>query len=190
MAIEKLITVKLYGRLGATFGWRHELAVKSPAEAVYALCKVVPGFKEYFTREGHQYAVFRGKKNIKAEEIKEWVGNEEIGIAPAPQGSKRAGVFQIVLGVVLFAVGFFVGGQTWGPALMMMGAGMAVGGVAMMLSPMPKGMDGEAVENRPSFGFNGPVNTIAQGNCVPLAYGRVLCGSAVISGGVYFEERT
>lgn len=189
MATEKLVTIKLYGRLGALFGWRHEYAVKSPAEAVRALSATIPGFREYFARQGSQYAIFRGKKNIPLDEVVEWTGSDEIGIAPAPQGSKRAGVFQVVLGVVLLVVGVFTWGSTWGPALAMMGAGMAIGGAALMLSPMPKGMDGEAVENRPSYGFNGPVNTVAQGNCVPLAYGKILAGSAVISGGVYFEER-
>jgi predicted phage tail protein len=43
-------------------------------------------------------------------------------------------------------------------------------------------------ENKPSFLFDGPVNTIAQGHPVPVGYGEMYVGSAVISAGIVTEE--
>ena len=39
------------------------------------------------------------------------------------------------------------------------------------------------------YHFNGVVNTTAQGNPVPLGYGRMIVGSAVVSAGIYAMDR-
>jgi predicted phage tail protein len=36
---------------------------------------------------------------------------------------------------------------------------------------------GERPENKPSFLFDGPVNTITQGHPVPVGYGKAFVGS-------------
>ena len=67
---------------------------------------------------------------------------------------------------------------------------LVVGGVAQMLAPHAKGIGAkDSAENQASYSFNGPVNTQAQGNPVPVGYGRCWGGSAVISGGVYAEDQ-
>ena len=38
-------------------------------------------------------------------------------------------------------------------------------------------------ENEPSLAFDGAVNTMGQGGPVPLGYGRLLVGSAIVSVG-------
>jgi len=45
------------------------------------------------------------------------------------------------------------------------------------LTPLPKSSGG----SDQAFGFSGPVNTTAQGNPVPIGYGRLIVGSVVIS---------
>lgn len=180
----------MYGKLGTKFGREFKLAVKNAQEAVRALCVMVDGFEEYISKPEHQYAIFYGKDNMSKEELGHPSGKNDIRIAPIPQGSKRGGIFQIIVGVVLVVAGFFTGGTTWGPAMMAFGAAMAVSGAMMMLSPQPKGADSlDSVENRSSYSFNGAVNTEAQGNPVPLLYGEAIVGSSVISGGVYTEDR-
>jgi predicted phage tail protein len=42
-----------------------------------------------------------------------------------------------------------------------MGAAMILGGVAMLLTPVPKGTKNKSVDNEPSYAFNGAVNTQA-----------------------------
>lgn len=64
------------------------------------------------------------------------------------------------------------------------------GGVIQMLSPQQKGISAkDNPDNGASYNFNGPVNTSAQGNPVPLLYGRMICGSAVISAGILADDK-
>ncbi len=111
-------------------------------------------------------------------------------------GSKRGGVLQTILGVVLIVVGIYgniAGG--WGQPFINAGVGMVIGGVAQMLGPQPKGLGSQdSAENRPSYSMNGTVNTQAQSNPVSVAYGGhdqkgMLVGSAVISGGIMAEDQ-
>lgn len=192
---EKIRTIRLYGRLGARFGRVHRLAVANAAEAARALCVLLPGFKqELATSEerGIRYAVFVGKENVGEDRLHEPPGNQDIRIAPVLHGSKRGGVLQTIVGVVLVVVGavisFYGGGL--GAPIMKLGAAMILGGVIQMLSPQPRGLSAkDSPNNGASYNFNGPVNTTAQGNPVPILYGRLVVGSAVISGGVYAEDQ-
>lgn len=196
---ERLRTIRLYGQLGSRFGRSFRLAVNSPAEAVRALCAILPGFERYLhgaNQNGMAFAVFIGKQNLSKEQLQDPPGNEDIRIAPVLLGSKRGGVLQTILGVVLIVVGIYgsiAGG--WGQPFINAGVGMVIGGVAQMLGPQPKGLGSQdSAENRPSYSMNGTVNTQAQGNPVPVAYGGhdqkgMLTGSAVISGGIMAEDQ-
>lgn len=182
----KLKTIRLYGKLGARFGRVHRLAVSSAAEAVRALCVMLPGLESHLTNAPGGYAVFYGRENISQDSLRHPAGSDDIRIAPIPAGAKRGGLFQLVLGIVLIVVG----AVTYNPALIAAGVGMAIGGAVMMLSPQPSAAEtADAANNRSSYAFNGAVNTQAQGNPVPLLYGELIVGSAVISGGVYVEDR-
>jgi|TARA_R100000458_G_C8268359_1_gene243191 predicted phage tail protein len=65
------------------------------------------------------------------------------------------------------------------------GIGLMLTGVAQMLSPVPKPPGpAEAPTQLESNSFSGIVNTSRQGIPVPIAYGRVFVGSAVISSGL------
>ncbi|MTI92158.1 MAG: tail assembly protein [Pseudomonas stutzeri] len=182
----KLKTIRLYGKLGAKFGRVHRLAVANAAEAVRALSVMLPGFESHMSNAPGGYAVFYGRENISQERLGHPAGKDDIRIAPIPAGAKQGGLFQVIVGIVLIVAGA-VTGQ---PALMMAGAAMAIGGAVMMLSPQPSAAESaDSANNRSSYAFNGPVNTEAQGNPVPLLYGELIVGSAVISGGVYVEDR-
>ena len=183
-------TIKLYGVLRKHFGREYELDVNSAQDAIHALCAMVPGFEKFLStgeERGLVFTVFSGSRNLSPDEI-ELRGDDAgvIRIAPIIQGSKQAGLFQVVLGAVLIVAGFFTGGATWGPALMLAGAGMAVAGTVQMLSPTPKtgSLDRNGDGNNPSYGFGGAVTTIAQGNPYPVLYGEREIGGAVESGGI------
>ncbi|CAB3869986.1 tail assembly protein [Achromobacter deleyi] len=186
---ETLRTVRLYGRLGAQFGRVHRLAVNSTAEAVRALCVLVSGFEAAMASSGSRgvkYACFIGRRNIGEEELAHPVGDNDIRIAPVLAGSKRGGLFQTVLGAVMVVVGVYTG-QAW---LINMGASLALGGVVQMLSPQQRSLSAkDRPENGASYNFNGPINTSAQGNPVPLLYGRMIIGSATISAGIFSEDQ-
>lgn len=197
--------IRLYGKLGTRFGRVHRLAVASAAEAVRALCMIKPGFeRELMTSRdrGINYAVFLGKKNITQEELIDPSGRDEIRIAPILQGSGRGGFFQTILGAALmvfamWATNGFSGLASWAETMKSgwgivatMGMSMAMGGVMQMLSPQMKGLGAkDRPENGASYAFNGAVNTTAQGNPVPLGYGRLIVGSAVVSAGIYAMDQ-
>lgn len=192
---QRIRTVRLYGKLGTRFGRRFELAVASPAEAIQALCVLLKGFRRELLEskdKGIAYAVFAGKRNLSKDELELPPGRGEIRIAPIVVGSKRGGILQTIIGAVLVVVGavvsYFGGGL--GAPLMKFGAVMMLGGVIQMLSPQPSGLSArDSPENGASYNFNGPVNTSAQGNPVPLLYGELEVGSAVISGGIFAEDQ-
>ncbi|RLK45939.1 tail assembly protein [Cupriavidus plantarum] len=192
---ERIRTIRLYGKLGARFGRVHRLAVDSAAEAARALCVLLPGFRHELSsseERGVRYAVFVGKDNLTEKRLHEPPGGNDIRIAPILQGSKRAGVFQIIAGAILVVVGAVLSYFSFGAGapLMKLGAAMIVGGVVQMLSPQPRGLSAkDSPNNGASYNFNGPVNTSAQGNPVPILYGRMIVGSAVISGGIYAEDQ-
>ncbi|WP_234424079.1 tail assembly protein [Enterobacter bugandensis] len=189
-------TIRLYGILGSTFGREFKLSVASPKEAVRALCVILPGFERFLNtskQRGLTYAVFSGKRNLNDNELSMDQSTADIRIAPVILGSKRGGVFQTILGVALVAVGAvasYFGGGAVGVPLMQFGAAMTLGGVVQMLSPQTTGLASkQSADNKASYAFGGVTNTTAQGNPVPLLYGRRLIGGAIISAGIYVEDQ-
>lgn len=202
---QKLRNIRLYGPLGDRFGRVHRLAVSSTAEAIRALSAIVPGFQDELLgshERGVGYAVFVGKTNIQGEgralreQLHAPVGDDDIRIAPALMGAKRGGLGQLLLGVVIVVASVV----TWGVAgiaaggiaatVAGTGAAMALGGISQLISPQQKGTaTSDSAANKASYNFNGPVNTTAQGNPVPILYGRIFIGPAVVSAGVYSEDQ-
>lgn len=194
-------TVLLSGSLARLFGRVHRLVIDTPAEACRALSVTIPGFEAFMQNahlKGLRFAIFKGKHNISQDELKHNSGKEVIRIVPVIAGSKRAGVLQTVIGAVLVVVGAIgaftpfgqaFGGGAWGPAAMKIGAAMMIGGVAQMLSPQAKGLASrQEPDNMPSYAFGGPVNTVAMGNPVGVAYGLRERGGAIISAGIYIGD--
>lgn len=202
-----LKTVRLYGKLGTRFGRIHRLAVASAAEAVRALCAIRPGFERELMSSrdrGIHYAVFLGKRNIAEEEMLHPAGRDDIRIAPVLQGSGRGGLFQTILGAAMMVFAMWAAGgftslaglsstlasKGWVSVTAMMGMSMMIGGVMQLLSPQIKELSAkDSAGNGASYHFNGVVNTTAQGNPVPLGYGRMIVGSAVVSAGIYAMDR-
>ncbi|MCS3807794.1 tail assembly protein [Xanthomonas sp. 4461] len=195
-AVPKVRVVRLYGVLRAKFGKEFRLAVASPAEAISALSVQLPGFQAFLMGakdRGLTFAVFNGRRNLSEDQLHDPPGDDAIRIAPVLQGSKRGGVLQTIVGAVLIVAGLVLsayGLGVVGVPLTNAGIAMVIGGVVQMLSPTQKGLGTQdSPDNRPSYAFNGPVNVQAQGNPVPLAYGRCWIGSAVISGGIFAEDQ-
>jgi predicted phage tail protein len=186
-------TVRLYGEMGRMFGRTHRFFLDSntPAEAVRALIANFPKIEAYLVQSkdrGVGFSVFRGKQNLEEKELTDPTISGDIRIAPMIIGSKSGGVFSIIVGVILLAVSYFV--PVLAPYLAPIGWGMIAGGIVQLLTPAPKGLNkaGEAAANQASYVFSGAVNTQAQGNPVPVLYGELIVGSAVISAGIQAED--
>lgn len=189
MATEKMQVVLLSGSLGKRFGRSHRLATSCGFNDIRGYFRQFPGFEKHMLeseRKGLKYAIFNGKRNISAEELNDPTGKDVIRIVPVIAGSKRAGVLQTIVGAVLVAASFIPGFQVLAPV----GIGLMAGGVIQLLSPQAKGLASQdGPNNKPSYSFNGPVNTSAQGNPVPVLYGELIVGSAVISAGIFAEDQ-
>lgn len=175
------------------FGKSYPLAVRTPAEAIKALCVQIPGLERFISNaksRGLVFAVFVGKKNVGETELG-FQGGGDIIIAPVITGSKRAGLLQTIVGAVLIAASFF---SFWAPpvaaGLFASGVGMVAGGVIQMLSPQTGGLKTSAAsENTPGYAFGSAKNTTASGNPVPLCYGKRRVGGAIISAAIYAEDQ-
>lgn len=180
-------TIRLYGAMGSRFGREHrfDLDTRTPAEAIAALTSQIKGLRDYLLnahKHGIRFAVFVGKRNIAREHFG-LPATGDIRIAPVLEGRKNGGIVNIVVGVVLLAISYFA--PVTAPYLAPIGWGLIVGGVIQLLTPMPHGKASkDSPGNEASYNFNGPLNTQAQGNPVPLAYGEIYAGSAVISAGI------
>ncbi|GLX92028.1 tail assembly protein [Pseudomonas fragi] len=186
---QPLTTIRLFGQL-RSFGKSYRLSVRTPAEAIKALCVQLPGFELFISNaksRGLEFAVFRGKKNISESEIG-YQGEGDIIIAPVITGSKRAGILQTVVGVVLLAISYVF--PVTAPYLAPAGIGLVAGGVIQMLSPQAGGLKTSAApENTPGYAFGSAKNTTASGNPVSLCYGHRRWGGAIISAAIYAEDQ-
>lgn len=179
-----LRTIKLYGALRKKFGHVFRFDVRSPAEAIAALKATVPGFESHLLAYSEPgYHVFSGKRDLSAHEMNE-PDNQTIKIVPVIAGA--GGAFKIIVGAILVVVGFFCGGCTT-----MFGISLIIGGLSEILFAPPKpktGAERERDANRPSYAFDGPVNTTQQGNAIPVGYGRLIVGGQVLSAGLHVES--
>ena len=196
-----MVKIELGGVLGKTFGKTHQRLIRTTSEAVRALCCTITGFEQFLNTSksrGLTFAVFRGKKNIGEDDLGFPVTGDVIRIMPVVIGSKRGGLFQTIFGAVLVAAAVFMsggigaafaaGGMTGFMATT--GAAMMLGGIIQMLSPQPNGIAmKDQGENKPSYAFGAPTNTVSQGYPVPIGYGKRRIGGAVISAGIYVEDQ-
>lgn len=65
------------------------------------------------------------------------------------------------------------------------GAALVLGGIASMMAPTPSPAAGERAQN---YAFNGATNTTRQGVAIPVCYGQLMVGGAVISSGIQPED--
>lgn len=189
---ERMVEVKLGGYL-KQFGRSHKFMVSSGKEAIRALCKQIKGFENAMNTahlRGFRFAVFNGKHNVKDTEELQLGTKQVMRIIPILEGSKRAGLFQTILGAVIVAVGVFSSAYG-GAAVIGAGLSLMAGGVAQMLAPQSTGLKTKSdADNQASYAFGGAVLTTAQGNPLALFYGDREVGGAIISADITAEDQT
>lgn len=187
---EPLTTIKLSGSLAQKFGRTHRRQLDSGEtwEAFKALKATLNGFEAEIKRLdglGMRFAIFRNRKSVGLDDLGRR-GTEEVRIVPVVQGSKRGGLLQTIVGIVMI-IGGAMGGQAWA---VQMGAALAIGGVIQMLSPQAKGLSQSgAPENLPSYAFGSAKNTTASGNPVPICIGKRRWGGAIISASIEAQDK-
>ena len=205
-----MVTIRLLGEAGRRFGRRFQLAVKTPAEALRALCVQIPALRQYLLDSGEKGVAWRvvteHADGLDEEQLL-WPMSKRMVLAPIPTG--RGGIGKIVAGVALVAaaivlaplgagflgLGAGVGGGFLGAGasagIGTLGLGLIFGGVADLLTPTPKlpsvkgGFGGSKtgrndVEQENSFTFDKSNANTVQGEVVPVLYGERIIGDLPI----------
>lgn len=182
-----MITVMLYGALAQKFGRRHRFDIRTPAEAVRALSANLPGFRQHLLEHSEPgYRVLVGKKARDADALG-LPADDVVRIVPVVAGAGK-GAGQVIAGIILVVIAIW-NPMGWGALATTMirsvGMSMAMSGISTMLAKNPA-VSGppERADNKPSYTFDGAVNTSAQGNGVIVSYGLIEVGSQVISAGL------
>lgn len=177
--------IKLYGNLAKFVGHRIlEADVATAAEAVRFLVANWPELERHMADQYYRVSV--GTYDLDLEELHDPAGQQEIKIVPVMAGAGAVG--RIIAGIALVAIGLFVPGiGALGVQILVgVGASLALGGVAQLLTPTPRVPTGPDTQNDPrkSYSFSGIQNTSRQGVPVPIVYGETIVGSVVISAGI------
>lgn len=193
---------------------RFELNVATPAQAIKALCVNFPGLDKWLIdseQDGVAYRVRVGKEEATPSDVSvlglPWSEREVFSITPVIAGA-GGGFGRFLFGGLLIGASFLFPGAglfgssafgvfgplapstigaltTVGTALSAVGAGLVLTGVSQIISPTPpSGLELKEANRIQNFSFSGITNTSQQGLAVPIAYGRLFVGSAVISSGL------
>ena len=197
---------------------RFEFDVATPAQAIKALCVNFPGLDKWLIdseKDGVGYRVAVSKEKATEENVAPLLmpfsDKEVFSITPVIAGAGR-GTGMILAGAALIGLAIVTGGtsiafSTTGFGLASgvtattalglsiaagnIGVALVLGGVAQALSPQPEPTsleNGREAAQLESFSISNVVNTSRQGLPVPIAYGRVFVGSAVLSSGLDVDQ--
>ena len=193
--------VKVYGALRKRLGQcRFEFDVSTPAQAIKALCVNFPGLDKWLIdseKDGVGYRVAVSREKVTEQDMSPlfmpFSEKEVFSITPVIAGAGR-GVGQILVGLAIVAAAVFIPGLGLGlggalvTQIGLFGGALVLSGIAQAISPQPGLQDLDESVRLESFSFSNVVNTARQGLPVPIAYGRVFVGSAVISSGLNVKE--
>lgn len=212
-----MVTIRLLGEVGRRFGRRFQLAVKTPAEALRALCVQMPELRQYLVESGEngiKWRVVTDRAEGLNEEQLLWPMSKRMVLAPIPTGrgggGGGGGFGTVLAGIGLVALSFFTGGATIGllglaaplaitPVIASIGVSMIFGGVAQLLTPTPKmptvdnvggaSTSGRDTDQTKSFTFDKSNANTKQGEVVPVLYGERIIGTLpVLSFGLELQN--
>ena len=167
-------------------------------------------------KDGVGYRVTIGKEHVTEDLnalVMPWSEREVFSITPVIAGAGRgfgtilAGVALITVAILAPVAGFSAaaggftatgagvtatGAATFAGAAAAFAGNLGIGlvflGIAQSISPQPQPSQLDESVQLESFAFSNVVNTSKQGLPVPIAYGRVFVGSAIISSGLDVDE--
>lgn len=196
--------VHLYGHLAKDVGKCLHLAFRTPVEAIRLLEVNFPGFYRRFKNGEYFITIKKGERerDLPLDRLGLGFTGGSLHIMPRASGrAKGKGFLNILVGGLIIGASFMLAGPagmsatlpgifgatgaTFG-TLATMGVGLVLSGVGTLLTPQQK-TDYKTADQSQSFIFNGPVNTVEQGGAVPLAFGRIMTGTTVLSAALDVE---
>jgi predicted phage tail protein len=199
------------GFIGDKYGREWNIRANTVKDALNCLEANYPESRKdliEFVEAGGNFSIQVGEEFIGEEELFYNINKDTIIITPIPAGAKSGGA-KLVAGLALLTFAFFLpalvpvgfaanflGGVTTGVGLAgaqfaagtagfflqssiaLLGVSLATTGLQQMMAPDPS-----VDTNDNNYLFEGPDNTIATGNPVPVLFGQMIVGGVVISSG-------
>lgn len=173
--------IRLEGVAGKKFGYEHNLNVRTPNEAIRALCQLIPGFRSFLS-SAHEYGVYF--QLISRDEAVGYdqltFGTSEFTLVPVVTGAFFGSSFgQILLGVVLVAFAFtgfglLTVGAAIAPAIASLGFGLIFMGVAGLFAPGVPEEGKQEGKGSDAAISNAGTATAPEGTPIPVVYGETL----------------
>ena len=211
--------VRLLGELGERYGTEHTYYnLRTPADAIKLLCINMPELQQELMtahERGIGYRLLQADQDMGYSDLRLPIGHNDLVLVPVIAGSGR-GVGQILVGIGIIAASLLIPGLGIGLAgatvtqIGLLGGALALTGVAQLLSPQPtvptlgnqrfgsgtnastrgpqsltRGADGQQ-----SYAYTGAANTVGVGQTIPVAYGKVLIGSQLLSANVEVTDES
>lgn len=176
-------TIRFYGPLAKVLNRRSfsAVALNSASEVMRCLLSNFPQLVSHM--RGRHYRVVMNGRAISKDELNDPVGdNHEIHIIPAicgAGGDRDNPLTQILAGVALIGAGLLL--PFAAPFLTPLGIGLALQGVAEIISPTPNDTPESTDPSNRSYNFSNIQQTSREGVPVPLVYGEIVTGSVVLS---------
>ena len=198
--------VKLYGPLADFVVERGgeetmDADISTRAEAVRFLVANWPELHSHMAEQ--YYKINTGDFDLAEDEL-HYPASNEVKIIPVISGA-GGNTGRIILGAAMIGLAIASGGVTFtasaglgfqagalggawvAQSLTYMGAGLLLGGIAGMLTPVPKKPEFEQ-DPKLSYSFGGVQNTTRAGTPVPIIYGEIFTGSVIISAAIDTEQ--
>ena len=203
-----LRTVKVYGHLAEHCGQSvFEALVRVPADAIKFLLCNFPELRGLM-RDGY-YKVAVGKFDLQLADHPEQLHypvaeDDVVKVIPVVTGAGGRGLGQVLLGAALVATAIAIPGSAgftaagfsataagtatagagFVAAVGNLGLALTLGGIAQMITPVPKQSDFGEADPSGGFAFSGLQNVSQEGIPVPVVYGEMIVGSVVLSTGL------
>ena len=176
------------GRMGELFGEVHRLNVKTVQEAVHAIDTMKGGLRKYLidcTENDIYFTVQKGEEFLDYDTLDLELHEEDIIITPVPRGALSK-LMKVIVGIALIVGGFMTGNiegagkglQLLSSVMINVGIQLALQGIIELTTDEPDELD----EDKSQM-FNGPINNTKSGIPVPLCYGEMEVGGAVVNFG-------
>ncbi len=181
-----MTNIFLHGKLAKIYGPKFKFSICRPKDALSAIETIHEGFLGKLVElssKGLQYSIIADNQTV--EGVEEFSGKrkiKELHIVPTVYGS---GVAALAVGAVALAAGIAVGTTTLVGSILLGVALSAISfGIQSLLAKPPEAnspsISASTSATSKSFLFSNKENIKQQGNPVPLGYGRLRIGSAVI----------
>jgi predicted phage tail protein len=199
--------ITLHGILAKEFQKCFNLSIKRPKEIFDAISCSHPQFRHRLAelaRQGIHFTLLIDGKKIERTEDLCVENSKSIDVVPLICGAGDSGaiIALIVIGIFTAGAGLAlgVGATGWvavaAQALTSLGTGMILMGLQMALAPKPEmeRPSSDVSASKQSFNFSSKANVAEQGIPVPVGYGRLRVGSAIIQSNLKsypqaFEEK-